>query len=350
MFLTFTIAGKTEDLPLLKLESPNGKFVFSFNIEDYRMEKSCMFYNVDYDNKQVILKSRLGVNTAFKDNPVDTWNNNVKIVKSNISEHNETWNPVYGERKEIQDHYNELTISLDSDNKFGAGIMKVIVRAYNEGIALRYYFLNGHNGGGHLHIASELTEFVLPENTKAYFTEKAQTEYKIMPLTGWPSEAERPLTLELQNGLIACLTEAEMVNYARTKFALDTTHPNTIKCSMYSTVDYIVPFYTPWRVIMVAEKPGQLLENNYIILNLNPPCKIDNTSWIKPGKVMREITLSTEGAKKLIDFAVERNLQFILFDAGWYGSEFDINSDATTATVDPKRNPKNDLNLEEVLA
>ncbi|AOW09986.1 glycoside hydrolase family 97 N-terminal domain-containing protein [Flavobacterium gilvum] len=102
------------------------------------------------------------------------------------------------------------------------------------------------------------------------------------------------------------------------------------------------PFSTPWRVIIIAEKPGQLLENNDIILNLNPPCAIENISWIKPGKVMRETTLSRAGSKELIDFAVKRHLKYIHFDAGWYSYEYTSVSDASKVNVDPKRNPKND--------
>ena len=118
---------------------------------------------------------------------------------------------------------------------------------------------------------------------------------------------------------------------------------------MYDRVDIIAPFGTPWRVIMVADNPGQLLENNDIILNLNPPGEIANTSWIRPGKVMREVTLSAGGAKNLIDFAVKRNLQYVHFDAGWYGYEYHSGSDATTITVDPKRNPDSDLDLHEAI-
>lgn len=120
---------------------------------------------------------------------------------------------------------------------------------------------------------------------------------------------------------------------------------------MYGPVEDIAPYHTPWRVIMCADKPGQILEHNDLILNLNPSCKIKDTSWIKPGKVVREVTLTTEGGKALVDFAVKRNLQYIHFDAGWYGFEYDKVSDATTVTLDPRRNPDiNALNLKEVVA
>ena len=100
---------------------------------------------------------------------------------------------------------------------------------------------------------------------------------------------------------------------------------------------------------MPVEKPTQLLANNDIYLNLNEACQIKNTAWIKPGKIMREITLSTKAAKELIDFAVKRHLQYIHFDAGWYGFEYDKSSDASAVNVDPKRNPVNDLDIQEVI-
>ena len=170
-------------------------------------------------------------------------------------------------------------------------------------------------------------------------------------MEGWPGESDRPLLLTLPEGPYVCLAEAQVVDYVRTKFKLSTEKKNTIQSAMYGPVEDIAPYHTPWRVIMCADKPGQILEHNHLILNLNPSCKIKDTSWIKPGKVVREVTLTTEGGKALVDFAVKRNLQYIHFDAGWYGFEYDKVSDATTVTLDPRRNPDiNALNLKEVVA
>ena len=110
------------------------------------------------------------------------------------------------------------------------------------------------------------------------------------------------------------------------------------------------PYRSPWRFVMAADSPGKLLERNYMLLNLNDPCKIADTSWIKPGKVIRETTLTTAGGKACVDFAVDRGLQYIEYDAGWYGHEYDDKSDATTVTLDPKRNPNPEsLNFPEVI-
>lgn len=102
---------------------------------------------------------------------------------------------------------------------------------------------------------------------------------------------------------------------------------------MYNDADLISPFATPWRVIMVADRPGSLLENNSILLNLNPPSRINDTGWIKPGKIMRVMTQTTAIAKEHIDFAVKHHLQYILFDWKWYGNAFSFDADATKVAI-----------------
>ena len=99
---------------------------------------------------------------------------------------------------------------------------------------------------------------------------------------------------------------------------------------------------------MVAEQPGQLLENNFILLNLNEPNAIEDVSWIKPGKIMWDMTNSTKGCKESIDYAVERNMQYINIDAGWYGFEGGDASDATKVAKDTiGYNSKGRLDMEE---
>jgi len=297
-------------------------------------------YTVHFGDKPIVLESLLGINGNGE------WKNGIVVSASVETSVDETWNPVYGERSIVRDRYNQAEIDLTQVQNTRR-TLKLIIRAYNEGIAFRYFF----PGGEYLHITDEYTQYSMPEGSMAYFTRRAQAVYNLLPLKDWPDECERPLVLELPKGPYVLLTEAEVVNYVRTKFVLSPDKSNTIIGAMYGAVDEIAPYKTPWRVIMAAEKPGQLIENNDLLLNLNPPCAIENPWWIKPGKVMREVTLSTEGAKALVDFAVKRNLQYIHFDAGWYGPEGSKASDATTVTLDPARNPNPDaLNLKEAVA
>jgi alpha-glucosidase len=98
---------------------------------------------------------------------------------------------------------------------------------------------------------------------------------------------------------------------------------------MYSPVDIVTYYATPWKVVMTASTPGELLEHNDIILNLNPPCQIADTNWICPGKIMREVTISTEGALATIDFCAAHHIQYMLFDWQWYMPCTSHDGDAT---------------------
>lgn len=318
----------------VSLHSPDNRYEIKvFEQENY------LWFTVDFDGNRIIYPSLLGINGNGE------WKENVKIGNISRETVDQKWEPVYGERSVVKDHYNSCIIDLVSGNN-NRRRLQLKVRAYDEGIAFRYNF----PGGEYLHITDEYTQYTLPEGTKAWYTARAQTPYELLPLEGWPGESERPLLLELPNGPYLLLTEAEVVNYVRTKFALG-DKSNTINNVMYGPVDEIAPFSTPWRVIMAANKAGELIENNDILLNLNPPSRIKYSWWITPGKVMREVTLTTEGAKAVVDFAVRRNLQYILFDAGWYGSENSWKSDGTTVTLDPDRNSNPDaLDLHDAIA
>ncbi|GAB1416366.1 glycoside hydrolase family 97 protein [Paludibacter sp.] len=337
------------------LYSPDNNYCFTF----YQKELSSingkqMYYTVQYKDKVVIEESELGVlieNQLFESAlgiPNDNytlWSENLNLLSVDTKSVNNIWSPIYGERGQVIDYYNELVLKFQKggitnsektepqDPKYGQSYdknlyyyMDFIVRVYNEGIAFRYHFPEATNGL-FLHIVGEQTQFVFPEETQAYYTAWAQTTYQLLPLKDWQGESERPLTLKLANGLYACLTEAEMVDYTRTKFKL--SKANTLQTSMYGCADVITPYSTPWRVIMLAKEATTLLANNDIILNLNTENQIKNTSWIKPGKVIRATNLKQAEVKKNIDFASERGLQYVHLDAGWYGSEVKKSSDAT---------------------
>jgi hypothetical protein len=318
------------------LSSPDQNLKVEFYQKQDDEGKRIMYYSVNYKEQPIIKESVLDIQLdnhlsesamALKVDKHKRWCENL-VVKKIISYSRDTsWKPVCGERSEVRDNYNGIYIELVKDDN-PIYRMDIQIRAYNEGIALRYFFPENVKGT-YYRITSENTEFSLPEGTKAWFTSWAQGSYKLLPLAKWPDEGERPLTLQLPNGLYACLTEAAMVDYARTKFKVNETKKNTIVTSMYTPADLISPFATPWRVIMVAEKPGDLIENDDIILNLNGSSKIKNVSWIKPGKIMRVMTQTTQDAKQNIDFAVQHHLQYVLFDAGWYGAPFSFSSDAT---------------------
>ncbi len=339
-----------------QLVSPDGNYLFTFYQKQSPDERKQMYYTLSYKGKTVIEESELGVlieNQLFESAlaiPNDTskiWGENLSLTSVETRMVDETWHPVYGERAKVRDHYNELALkfqkggipetgNLSATLTEGQGqaydqrqyyYMDLIVRAYDEGVAFRYFFPEATNGL-FLHIVGEQTQFTLPEGTLAYYERWAQGSYKLLPLKDWKDESERPLTMKLTNGLTIALLEAEMVDYARMKFRL--AKENTLQASLYSSADVITPYATPWRVIMAAEKATELIGNNDIVLNLNPENKIEDTSWIKPGKVIRVARLTQADAIKCVDFVAERGLQYIHIDAGWYGSEVLMSSDATS--------------------
>ncbi len=344
----------------LTATSPDGKLAFAFSIEADRDEQDCLFYSLSYKGMNVILKSRLGIITV----DLPPWTNDFSMTGFSRRSVDTTWKPVYGERSRVIDRFNECTIDLMRGRDTNS-IMRIIVRAYNEGVAFCYSFPENLSTSV-THIKDEMTEFSFAEGTLAYVTPFAQEHYRAHPLTDWtygtnlplpiyapPTpeyQSERPLTLLLPNGLFAAVGEARLVDYARMKLALSPAKPYTIVTRLFGPVTESSPFTTPWRVIMVAESPGDLLEQNDIFLNLNPPCAIARTEWIRPGKVMREVTLSTTGALECVDFCARHSIQYIEFDAGWYGYEYSKSSDASAVDVDPRRNPKKDLDLPRVIA
>lgn len=336
-----------------ELTSPDGAYRFTFYQRAVGEGNAQMYYTLTYKNRAVVEESKLGIlieNQLFESAlgiPNDTchyWCENLRLTGTEHRKANETWKPVYGERATVRDCYNEMTLSFEKGEGDGAldggydkrknYFMNIIVRAYNEGVAFRYHFSETTNGL-FLHIIGEQTDFTMPEGTMAYYERWAQGPYELRPLQGWgKEESERPLTLKLPDGLSVTLLEAEMVDYARGKFRLSADKPSTLETSLYSSVDVISPYSTPWRVIMAAERPVDLINNNDIVLNLNPACRLTDTSWIKPGKVFRSGDLKQERVKTAIDFAAERGIQYVHMDAGWYGPEMKMSSDATTVSPD----------------
>ncbi len=333
-FVVCLFIGKVNAQDSLQVSSPDGKLSYRFILN----ADGKIAYEVQYKQRPIILPSGLGLTKAqYAGN---NWNSQFSITKTEKKSTNSVWKPVYGERSEIADKYNELVVALETKNRAGI-TMQIIVRAYNEGVAFKYFFPENRKYQI-ADIGQEETNFIFPSNSKAFFTKNAQGAYEEKALTGWTSGAELPLTLHLSNGLWACIAQADQSNFPRMR--LHTVATDQLQSRLFGELTETSPFGSPWRVVMVAEKPGALLENNFIIQNLNPPTPLTNTDWIKPGKVMREMTLSTVGAKKLIDFAVEQQIDYILFDAGWYGSEYEVASDAT------KVSPLKSLDLKEVIA
>lgn len=351
MFMLFgTVSAQTS------LTSPDGKYLFTFQHIDKRPA-----YSISY-NGQVITHGELGVDVdnhlveAAMGIPADTnsvWTADLQLTASRIESRDTTWTPIYGEYNQIRDHYNQLTLHFakgqaDNGNKGGYNksrqyLFDIIVRAYDEGVAIRYHFPEAINGL-FMHITADRTSFAFPSGTTAWHEAWAQAPLHQVPLLAsepvWRDQSERPLLLHTPSGLYVAIGEASLSDFVRGKLCLQAD--NVLQMAIYDDADVITPYDMPWRVVMVGQKAVDIINNKQIFLNLNQPNSLDDTSWILPGKAFRVGQLNMKACLRGVDFAAERGLQFIELDAGWYGPEMKVASSALSVA------PNRDINMPQL--
>ena len=321
----------------VEVASPNGKYVVSID---------GMTYSVTYNNKVIIEPSLLGVdidNRLFESalgvprGIHENWCSDLVLKGEERTAADTTWTPLYGENARIRDHYNQLTLHYekggDGQGTVSEGYdkrkyyaMDIVVRAYDEGVAFRYHFPETANSL-FLHVTGEQTQFAMPVGTMAWYEEWAQGPYEKRPLTGEWFESERPLLLKTPDGTYVALLEAAMKDYTRGKFRL--AKDNVLQVAMYDCADIISPYDTPWRVIMAGDRAVDIINHKDLILNLNAPADSSLfTSWVKPGKAFRSGKLTKEAIFKSIDYCKQFGFDYVELDAGWYGPEGKVSSDA----------------------
>ena len=264
LIIAFVLPVKAQSLAIDSLYSPNKDFVITVN-QKKNAGKNQLSYEVSFKGKPIIIESLLGVSIdnklfesalAITNDTSTDWFENLNFTGVERFSKDESWKPVYGERSLIQDHYNEMVLSFEKDGQgstpAGDGYdrqrsyqTQLIVRAYDSGVAFQYFFPENKNGL-FMHITGEKTQFTFPQGTMAYYEPWAQGPYALLPLTNWPGESERPLTLQLKNGVYAALLEAQMVDYARTKFKLSST--KKIRWKHLST--------PMWMQLLLLQHPG----------------------------------------------------------------------------------------------
>lgn len=335
------------------LTSPDGRYVFTFN-----QRQGGLFYQLSYDDKKLIDNGQLGVQV---DNhlveqamgiPMDTsrlWTSDMEITGVDYVEHDSVFSPVYGEYSQLRDHYKQMIVHLrkgqtgrqvgNAYNKQKAYLLDIVVRAYNEGVALRYHFPEATNGL-FMRVTRDLTTFPLPQETKAWQEHWAQGPFipSTLRMSEWGDESERPLLLQLTDGTYMALLEADMHDFVRGKFRL--LRDGVIGVSLYQDADVTTPYDMPWRVMMVGKRAVDLINHKQLVLLLNAPARGD-FSFCRPGKAFRS-GLRREEILSSIRFAHEMNFRYVELDASWYGPEMKMSSLATEMA------PKWNITLKEV--
>ena len=278
--------------------SPDGSVMLSFSLKS----DGTPSYKVTYKNKPVINESTLGF-TLKKAEPLT---NNFKVVDTKKSTFKETWKPVWGEESEILNHYNELLVSLEQNNTNRK--MNIRFRVYNEGVGFRYEFPS-QKELTYFVVEEELSQFAMTGDHTAWWIpgdydtqEYDYTESKLSEIRGLMKEAvtenvsqfafsptgvQTSLMMKTKDGLYINLHEAALVDYSLMNLNLD---DKTFTFQSWLTPDakgdkgyLMAPCHSPWRTIMVSDDARKILASR-LILNLNEPCAIADTSWIKPVK------------------------------------------------------------------
>ncbi len=378
--------------------SPNGKVVVGFGIDNGRP-----YYTVQYGKKDVIKKSFLGLELAkskhaSKGMEETNLMDGFEITETQKTSFDETWKPVWGEISEIRNHYNEMLVHLlqPTNNR------KIMVRfrIYDDGVGFRYEFPQ-QKELNYFVIKEEHTQFAMAGDHKAwwlpgdYDTQEQETqESKLSEIrsrfrkaVNWNNSTvsvfsetgvQTSLQMKSNDGLYINLHEAACVNYPTMHLNLD---DKSMVFESWLTPDatgmkgYMqTPCETPWRTIIVSDDARDMLSSN-LILNLNEPCKIEDTSWIHPTKyigVWWEMIVgknswnytdefpsvqlgktdyskaepngrhgaTTENVKKYIDFAAENGIDQVLVEGwnvgweDWYGHSKDYVFDFVTPYPD----------------
>ncbi len=324
-----------------QLQSPDGDI--HLNISD---ENNTCTFSVVENGDTIIKKSPLGL--AFNDvNYIE----NVSLSNYTKSTFDETWITVNGKQPTVRNHYNECTFNVvKTDNQ--DSYYQITFRVYDDGFAYRYSFVSGIDGG-HVNIEEELTKL----NFDGDFTYWAYNgeRHNLGPVLRSEKsvyDVQTPVVMQLNNKGFMAIHEAEIV-----EFAPFTVNAAAKDKSLGFNINYTERdnvFKTSWRTFILGDNVGDLVESN-LLVNLNEPCKIEDPSWIKPGKSLWDwrvwgykaadgftYGLNSFSHKRFIDFASENNIQYLLIDADWYGAEFSESSDPTSA--------REGINIEECMA
>ncbi|NOU51909.1 glycoside hydrolase family 97 protein [Pseudoalteromonas sp. JBTF-M23] len=317
------------------VSSPDGGI--KFTVDDNHAQPQ---YQVQFNNKPLLNGSKLG----FEFQRAAPMKDNVEISKSATSSHHSSWQQPWGEARIIEDKHNELEVQLrDKGSKEPAYTLRV--RVFNDGLGFRYEVNKNHA----LYITKELTEFNFADsqNSTAWW----------IPARGWnryeytynttslhdAAHVHTPFTLKNADGVHISVHEAALVDYAA--MTLNQRRPGTFVADLTPWSDGIKvktngQFKTPWRTLQIGDKATDLL-NSHLILNLNEPNKLTDTSWIEPGKYLgiwwgmhigkntwgsgEKHGATTELTKEYLSFAAEHGFDGVLvegWNTGWDGDWF----------------------------
>lgn len=361
-------AGGGETSEETVVSSPNDKIDMTFSLT----ENGTPQYELSFDGINIMEPSALG-GFEFKDQ--DSLNRSFEVIDMSTETFEEEWTPEWGDKSSIQNNYEQLTVALQETDEPHRQL-NIEFRIHDDGIGFRYLIPEQENLDGNLEIVSEDTEFAFSEDNTSWWIprdwDNYELEYNETPLSE-VEDVHTPFTMETPDGIHLSVHEAGLIDYSSMALREVEGEENTLEGHLAPWPDSDVkvkkdglPIETPWRTIQVGEDAGDLFESD-LILNLNEPNVIEDTSWIEPTKYVGvwwemisglstwesgdDHGATTENAKEYIDFASEyldtenQNISLLVegWNIGWDG-EWMENGDLFSFTE-----PYPDYDLEEVI-
>lgn len=299
----------------MDLRSPDGNVEFQVDNQNNQLT-----YEVFHKGEPVITSSTLGLEAKQGNLSKGI------ILKTEQSEVNKTWSPMYGEKSEIINHYRENAIFYETTDGLS---MTLRIRAYNDGVAFRYEIPEQENTEK-ITLTKDLTTFGFEKDfeCRKIRYRDMDSEFKPEPLSK-VEYSKPPMVIQTEDSWVA-LNEANIYDMSMMYFV----NPDK-ETAMHASIgisEIALPAKTPWRVIQVGDKAADFIHSD-ILLNLNEPGDKQEFSWVKPGKSLWEwrnrgdtingFVYSCDEAsfKRLIDDAAELNLDYVLFCDGWYSKK-----------------------------
>jgi len=329
VMLLAATASQAQDAGTSRVESPNSQLAVTL------MTQGGLHYAVEFHGKRVFDESALGLKLEAQ----PALGSGMHQVKTETGKADETYSIPVGKTSTVRDHYNsERADYEDADGRK----LSVEVRAYDDGVAFRM-IVPEQPAIKHARVEHELTEFRFSKDAITYplvlegFQSSYEDEYQMRQVSGLHKDwlVGLPFLANVPGVAWVGITEADIDNYAG-MYLRKGEAPFAVRAELSPRIDNPafaveadLPFSTPWRVLMIGDEPGRLVESN-IILNLNPPSKIADTSWIRAGKtswdwwsgdyasgVDFKPGMNTATMKHYIDFSSASGFPYMLIDAGW---------------------------------
>jgi alpha-glucosidase len=318
---------------IFKLQSPDRKITLEILEENGEIR-----YSVKKNGTVIVEPSKLGMmirDTADMSKDLSILN----VIKS---KKNERWEQPWGQKRFVLDHYEQ--ISLHTEHAFSKIKMHIEFRVYNDGVGFRYHWPS-QNTLNYFEIWDEVTEFNFQPDDEAWWIPAFQdNRYEYLFKKNRLKDihvVHTPLTIELKNGYTVALHEANLIDFA--SMALKSYRNGTLKADLVPWSDGIrvkafAPHQSPWRAIIIADAHKDLIESD-MVLNLNEPSKIKDTTWIETGKYIgmwwgihlgkftwnqgSKHGATTENVKQYIDFAADNGFKGVLVEGWNYGWDGD---------------------------